>query len=44
VAQFAGGTLGAHLTVRGGDVFVRRILLLVVLALLVKLGRDLVLG
>jgi uncharacterized membrane protein YfcA len=44
VAQFAGGTLGAHLTVRGGDVFVRRILLLVVLALLVKLGRDLVAG
>ena len=40
-AQFAGGTLGAHLAVRRGDVFVRRVVLLVVLALCVKLGRDL---
>jgi uncharacterized membrane protein YfcA len=43
-AQFAGGTLGAHLTVKGGDVLVRRAVLLVVVALCVKLGRDLFAG
>ena len=39
-AQFAGGLLGAHLAVRRGDVFVRRILLVVVVALVLKLARD----
>lgn len=43
-AQFAGSSLGAHLAVRRGDVFVRRVVLLVVLALVVKLGRDLLAG
>jgi uncharacterized protein len=41
-AQFAGGLLGAHLAVRRGDAFVRRVVLLVVLALSVKLARDLI--
>jgi uncharacterized membrane protein YfcA len=40
-AQAAGGFLGAHLAVRRGDVLVRRVVVLVVLALVVKLGRDL---
>ncbi len=40
-AQFAGATLGAHLTVRHGDALVRRVVLAVVLALVVKLGWDL---
>ncbi len=40
-AQVAGATLGAHLTVRHGDAFVRRVVLAVVLALVLKLGRDL---
>jgi uncharacterized protein len=39
-AQAAGGFLGAHLAVRRGDLLVRRVVLLVVLALVVKLGRD----
>lgn len=39
-AQFIGGTLGAHVTVRGGDKLVRRVVLVVVLALLVKVSRD----
>ena len=43
-AQFAGSTLGAHLAVRRGDSFVRRVVLLVVLALVLKLGRDLIAG
>jgi hypothetical protein len=43
-AQFAGSSLGAHLTVRRGDALVRRTVLVVVLALAVKLGRDLVVG
>lgn len=41
LGQLAGGTLGAHLAVRRGDALVRRAVLLVVLALVVKLGRDL---
>jgi uncharacterized membrane protein YfcA len=40
-AQAAGGFLGAHLAVRRGDVLVRRVVLLVVLALVAKLARDL---
>ncbi len=40
-AQLAGGTLGAHLAVRRGDAFVRRVVLVVVLALAIKVGRDL---
>lgn len=43
-AQFLGSSLGAHLAVRRGDAFVRRVVLLVVLALVVKLGRDLLAG
>jgi uncharacterized protein len=43
-AQFAGSTLGAHLAVRRGDSFVRRVVLLVVLALVLKLGLDLIAG
>jgi uncharacterized membrane protein YfcA len=43
-AQLAGGFLGAHLAVRGGDRLVRRAVLLVVLALVVKLGRDVYAG
>jgi uncharacterized membrane protein YfcA len=44
VAQFAGATVGAHLTVRHGDAFVRKAILVVVLALVVKLGRDALAG
>jgi uncharacterized membrane protein YfcA len=40
VAQAAGGFLGAHLTVRGGDKVVRRVVLLVVVALVAKIIRD----
>jgi uncharacterized protein len=39
-AQLLAGALGAHLAVRGGDRFVRRVVLAVVLALTVKLVRD----
>jgi uncharacterized protein len=40
VAQFAGGWVGAHLAVRGGDKVIRRVVLAVVIALVLKLGRD----
>ncbi len=40
-AQLLGGTLGARLTLRGGDRFVRRMVLAVVIALALKLGYDL---
>lgn len=40
-AQAAGAWIGAHTAVRGGDVVVRRVVLLVVVALCVKLGVDL---
>ncbi|WP_223752585.1 TSUP family transporter [Myxococcus sp. RHSTA-1-4] len=43
-AQFAGGYLGAHLAVKGGDTLVRKVVLGVVLALVLKLARDLVMG
>ena len=39
-AQFAGGFIGAHLAVQGGDRRVRWVVLAVVTALVVKLGRD----
>src|SRR5713226_3151485 len=39
-AQFAGGWLGAHLAVRGGDRLVRVVVLLVVVALVSKLAAD----
>jgi len=42
--QFAGGLAGAHLAVRGGDRVVRWVVLVVVFALVVKLGADLVRG
>ena len=38
--QFIGGYIGAHLTVKVGDSLVRRVVLAVVLALVVKLGWD----
>lgn len=43
-AQFAGGWIGAHLAVRGGDRLVRKVVLGVVLALVLKLGRDVLWG
>jgi len=39
-AQLAGGWLGAHLAVRRGDALVRRVVVLVALALAVKLAWD----
>jgi uncharacterized membrane protein YfcA len=44
VAQLLGGALGAHLAVRGGDRVVRLVVLLVVGALVAKLGLDLARG
>lgn len=41
VGQFLGGTTGAHLAVKGGDKVVRRVVLLVVVALVGRLGYDL---
>lgn len=41
VGQLAGGYLGAHLTVKGGEKVVGRAVLLVVAALVLKLSRDL---
>lgn len=41
LAQFAGGWIGAHFTIKGGDVLVRRAMILVVAALILKLGHDL---
>ncbi len=41
VAQLAGGWLGAHLAVRRGDALVRRVVVLVALALAAKLAWDL---
>jgi uncharacterized protein len=43
-AQFTGGWMGAHLAVRGGDKLVRKVVLLVVTALVLKLGRDVFAG
>ncbi|TQF15177.1 TSUP family transporter [Myxococcus llanfairpwllgwyngyllgogerychwyrndrobwllllantysiliogogogochensis] len=43
-AQFTGAWLGAHLAVKGGDTLVRKVVLAVVLALVLKLGRDVVMG
>lgn len=42
VGQFVGGTVGAHLAVKGGDTLVRRVVLGVVLALVARLGYDLI--
>jgi uncharacterized membrane protein YfcA len=44
VAQVAGGWTGAHLAVRGGNRFIRFIVVLVALALVVKVGYDLYRG
>lgn len=41
VAQLAGGWIGAHLAVRRGDALVRRVVVLVALALAAKLAWDL---
>jgi uncharacterized protein len=43
-AQFTGGWIGAHMAVRGGDRLVRKVVLAVVLALVLKLSRDLLWG
>ncbi|MFB1479436.1 TSUP family transporter [Corallococcus sp. RDP092CA] len=43
-AQFTGAWLGAHLAVKGGDRLVRGVVLCVVAALVLKLGRDVWLG
>ncbi|WNG33840.1 TSUP family transporter [Archangium violaceum] len=43
-AQFTGAWIGAHLAVRGGDKLVRKVVLLVVVALVLKLGRDVFAG
>ncbi|MBU8899104.1 transporter [Corallococcus sp. H22C18031201] len=43
-AQFSGAWMGAHLAVKGGDRLVRRVVLGVVVALVLKLGRDVLLG
>jgi hypothetical protein len=39
--QFIGGTIGAQLAVKKGDTLVRRVVLVVVLALVSKLGYEL---
>ncbi|MFL5350764.1 MAG: TSUP family transporter [Hyalangium sp.] len=44
MAQFTGAWIGAHLTVRGGDKLVRKVVLVVVTALVLKLGRDVLMG
>jgi len=44
LAQLTGAHLGAHTALRGGDRLVRGVLLAVVLALLVKLGHDVLAG
>jgi uncharacterized membrane protein YfcA len=43
-AQLLGGFLGAHLAVRRGDRFIRAVVLVVVLALVVKIARDIAVG
>lgn len=43
-AQFTGAWIGAHLTVKGGDKLVRKVVLVVVAALVLKLGRDVLMG
>jgi uncharacterized protein len=43
-AQLLGGFLGAHLAVRRGDRFIKVVVLCVVIALIVKIGRDLLQG
>lgn len=43
-AQFAGAYIGAHLAVKGGDTLVRKVVLAVVVALVLKLGHDVVTG
>jgi uncharacterized protein len=42
--QLMGGFLGAHVAVRRGDRLIRAVFLTVVLALVIKVGRDLYLG
>ncbi len=43
-AQLLGGFLGAHIAVRKGDRLIRGVVLVVVLALVIKVGRDFYLG
>jgi len=44
LSQLLGGWVGAHLVIRRGDSFVRLVVLVVVLALVIKIARDLYLG
>ncbi len=44
LGQFVGGTIGAHVAVKGGDRVVRRVVLVVVLGLVARLTYDLVLS
>jgi uncharacterized protein len=43
-AQLLGGFLGAHIAVRRGDRFIRAVVMAVVLALVVKIARDIAVG
>jgi len=40
LAQVAGGSLGAHLAIRRGVGFIRGVVLVVVVALVIKIARD----
>jgi uncharacterized membrane protein YfcA len=40
IANVLGGTLGAHVAIRGGSALVRRVFLLVTVALIIKVGVD----
>jgi uncharacterized membrane protein YfcA len=44
VGQLLGGWVGAHLAIRKGDSFVRAVVLVVVIALVLKVARDLYLA
>jgi uncharacterized protein len=39
-AQLLGGFLGAHLAVRRGDRFIRAVVIVIVVALVIKIARD----
>jgi uncharacterized membrane protein YfcA len=40
VANLVGGLVGARMAIRHGNVFIRRVFLIVLTALIVKLGYD----
>ena len=43
-ANLVGGFLGAHMAIRGGNAFVRKVFLIVVGALILRLAYDVVRG